>query len=112
MQSQTLPLRSAYPYMLQNLQGQVEKEAQTSPTPSLAPSDKMAQPHKSIGLSWGRLSAFNQSRFFHVSSQGHKENMGDREEQDMPAAGIATGGPSKGSSNIKDAGMSILKKYC
>ena len=86
----------------------MEKEAQSSPTPSLAPSDKMAQPHKSIGLSWGRLSAFNQSRFFHVSSQGHKDNMGDREEQDMPAAGIATGGPSKGSSNIKDAGMTRL----
>lgn len=64
----------------------------------------MAQPHKSIGSSWGRLSAFNQSRLFHASSQSYKEDLGDREEQDMPAAGIATGGPSKGSSNIKDAG--------
>lgn len=30
--------------------------------------------------------------------------MGDREEQDMPAAGIATSGPGTGTSNIGDAG--------
>lgn len=30
--------------------------------------------------------------------------MGDREEEDMPAAGIATSGPGTGSSNIGDAG--------
>lgn len=90
--------------LLAILQGQVEKEAQTSPTPSLAPSDKMAQPHKSIGSAWGRLSAFNQFRVMHTSRQSYKEDMGDREAKDMPAAGIATGGPSKGSSNVKDAG--------
>ena len=34
----------------------------------------------------------------------YKEDLGDREENDMPAAGIATSGPGTGSSHTGDAG--------
>ncbi len=87
-------------------QGQEKEEVATSPTPGLAPSSKIA-PNKSIGGSWRPMSAFKQSRFLHSSPQMYKEDLGDREEQDMPAAGIATSGPGTGSSNTGDAGGSI-----
>lgn len=38
--------------------------------------------------------------------------MGDREEQDMPAAGIATSGPGTGTSNSKDAGKARIHQSC
>ena len=50
------------------------------------------------------MSALNQSRFVNTTPSAGKENMGDREEEDMPAAGIATSGPGTGTSNIGDAG--------
>ena len=71
------------------LQGQEREEVATSPTPGLAPTKNMA-PNKSIGSSWRPMSAFKQSRFLHSMPQACKDNIGDREEQDMPAASIAT----------------------
>lgn len=53
---------------------------------------------------WRPASALNQFRYLHTTASGCKENVGDREEQDMPAAGIATSGPGTGTSNSKDAG--------
>ena len=55
-------------------------------------------------LSWKPACALNRSRFLHNATSACKENMGDREEEDMPAAGIGTSGPGTGSSNIGDAG--------
>lgn len=51
------------------------------------------------------VSAFKQSRYMHTMVPVYKEDLGDREEQDMPAAGIATSGPGTGSSNTGDAGQ-------
>ena len=51
------------------------------------------------------VSAFKQSCYLHTMVPVYKEDLGDREEQDTPAAGIATSGPSTGSSSTGDAGQ-------
>ncbi|KAL3136841.1 hypothetical protein ABBQ38_005548 [Trebouxia sp. C0009 RCD-2024] len=49
------------------------------------------------------------ARVLHTTPWAGKEDLGDREQEDMPAAGIATSGPGTGSSNIGDAGQREAK---
>lgn len=57
-----------------------------------------------LAEAFSRQSVERSARVLHTTPSACKETLGDREQQDMPAAGIATSGPGTGSSNIGDAG--------